>query len=140
MKKKNHRWIYGIVIIIVLCSVGSVIFYLQANRYSSLIHYFHNLNENDEMRTSDGRLLSRQEKQQLLDIFGHLSKQHLKKLEKHKIVDVPTEELYIKIQSKEKQNVIYLGYYGSEDAVFDYNGDQWLITYEGLKELLRNIQ
>ena len=92
------------------------------------------------MRTSDGRLLSRQEKQQLLDIFGHLSKQHLKKLEKHKIVDVPTEELYIKIQSKEKQNVIYLGYYGSEDAVFDYNGDHWLITYEGLKELLRNIQ
>lgn len=140
MKKKNRKWIYSIAIIIVLFSVGSVMFFLYSNRYNSLIHYFHELNENDEMRTSDDRLLSKQEKQQLLDIFNHISKKRLKKLEKHKIVDVPAEEFYIKIQSKEKLNVIYLGYYGSEDAVFDYNGNHWLITYEGLKELLRNIR
>ncbi|MDE7157003.1 MAG: hypothetical protein K2O02_03495 [Lachnospiraceae bacterium] len=92
------------------------------------------------MSTSDDRLLSKQEKQQLLDIFNHISKKHLKKLEKHKTVDVPAEEFYIKIQSKEKLNVIYLGYYGSEDAVFDYNGNHWLITCEGLKELIRSIR
>ncbi len=140
MKKKNRKWIYGIAIIIVLFSVGSVMFFLYSNRYSSLINYFHELNENDEMSTSDDRLLSKQEKLQLLDIFNHISKKHLKKLEKHKTVDVPAEEFYIKIQSKEKLNVIYLGYYGSEDAVFDYNGNHWLITCEGLKELIRSIR
>lgn len=139
MKKKNRKWIYGIAIIIVLFSVGSVMFFLYNNRYSSLIHYFYNLNETAEMSTSEGRLLTRQEKQELLDIFHHISKAHLKKIEKHQIIDVPTEEFYIKIQSKEKLNVIYLGYYDSEDAVFEYNGNHWLITCEGLKELIKSI-
>ncbi|MCI8669951.1 MAG: hypothetical protein HFI34_10620 [Lachnospiraceae bacterium] len=140
MKKKNCKWIYGFAIIIVLFSVSSVMFFLYSNRYSSLIHYFHELNENDEMKTSDDRLLSKQEKQQLLDSFNHISKKHLKKLEKHKTVDVPTDEFYIKIQSKEKQNLIYLGYYGSEDAVIDYNGNHWLITCEGLENSIRSIR
>ncbi len=58
---------------------------------------------------------------------------------KHQIVDVSTEAFYIKIQSDEKLNFIYPGYYDGEDAVLEYKGNHWLITYEGLKELIKSI-
>ncbi len=139
MKKRNQKWTYGVAIVLVLFIVGSVIFYFYSNRYSDVIRYVHGFNETAEISTSEGRLLTGQEKQELLDIFGHISKTHLKKIEKHQIVDVSTEAFYIKIQSDEKLNFIYPGYYDGEDAVLEYKGNHWLITYEGLKELIKSI-